>query len=147
MTTTLFPPAPVSTATPTPAPTPNRRRSWPWIVGGSAAVLIAIGAAAGAGSNEPASETKTPATVAAATVSTPSTDDGEITMDEFHQIQSGMSHDQVTSIVGGAGELSSSTDLVGINTEMRTWDGPSPGANANVMFQNGVVISKAQAGL
>ena len=145
MTATLSSPAPVSTATPT--PTPNRRRSWPWIIGGSAAVLIAIGAATGAGSNEPASETEAPAAAAAATVATPSTDDGEITMEEFNQIQSGMSHDQVTSIVGDAGELSSSTDLVGIHTEMRMWDGPSPGANANVMFQNGVVISKAQAGL
>ena len=145
MTATLSPPVPVST--PRPTPRPKRRRRWPWIVGGSTVVLLALGAASGAGSNESASEAETAATVAAATVSSPSTDDSEITMDEFNQIRSGMSHDQVTSIVGGAGELSSSTDLVGIHTEVRTWDGPSPGANANVMFQNGVVFSKAQAGL
>jgi len=148
MTATLSPPTLVST--PTPTPTPNRRRRWPWIVGGSTAVLIAIGAATGAGSTEPSSEAETPAPVteaAAVAVSPPATVDAEITMGEFNQIQSGMSDDQVTSIVGDAGELFSSTDLVGIHTEMRTWDGASPGANANVMFQNGEVISKAQAGL
>ena len=50
-----------------------------------------------------------------------------MTMDEFNQIQPGMSQNEVTVIVGGAGELLSQSDLVGIHTEMRMWDGPDAG--------------------
>ena len=57
---------------------------------------------------------------------------------------------EVTDIVGSSGELISETDI-GVPeyyTQMRSWDGEGLlGANANVIFQNGVVTSKAQFGL
>ncbi len=81
------------------------------------------------------------------TDSPPSTDDGEITMAEFNQIHAGMRQNEVTKIVGGAGEMLSETDIAGIHTEMRMWDGDTLAANANVMFQDGKVVSKAQFGL
>jgi hypothetical protein len=120
-------PAPAPTAAPAPAPTATPVTDAPAPV-----------------TEAPAPVIEAPAPI---TVSPPSTDEGEITMDEFNQIQMGMSQDQVTAIVGGAGELLSQSDLVGIHTEMRMWDGPSLGANANVMFQDGKVITKAQFGL
>lgn len=74
-----------------------------------------------------------------------------ITMEEFNQITTGMTYDEVVSIIGGEGEILSQTDL-GLGSEynsvMYEWQGEGGiGANANVMFQGGVVVSKAQFGL
>ena len=73
-----------------------------------------------------------------------------ITMDEFNQIQTGMTYQEVVNIIGSAGELISSVDIGDAlyKTEMYSWEGKgSIGANANVMFQGGIVSSKAQFGL
>lgn len=74
-----------------------------------------------------------------------------ISLTEFNSIQNGMSYEQVCDVIGGPGELLSDSDL-GIDSEYATqvykWDGNgSVGANANITFQGGVVISKAQFGL
>lgn len=76
--------------------------------------------------------------------------DEYITMDEFNQIQAGMSYQDVVNIIGSTGELLSSVDIgdAQYKTEMYSWEGKgSVGANANVMFQGGIVSSKAQFGL
>lgn len=77
--------------------------------------------------------------------------DPTISLDEFNQIATGMTYDEVVKIIGGPGEILSQTDL-GMGDEyasvMYMWDGEgSIGANANIMFQGGEVISKAQFGL
>lgn len=74
-----------------------------------------------------------------------------ISLEEFYQITTGMTYTEVTSLIGSPGEMLSSTDA-GLGpehiTELWSWDGEgSQGANANVMFQGGKVISKAQSGL
>ena len=74
-----------------------------------------------------------------------------ITLDEFNQIRNGMEYQEVFDIIGGRGELLSDVDL-GFGDEYYTatysWVGEgSLGANANVMFQGGKVVSKAQFGL
>lgn len=78
-------------------------------------------------------------------------DDSKISLSEFNSIQNGMSYEQVCEIVGGPGELLSDVDI-GIGTQyagqVYMWEGNgSIGANANVVFQGGVVVSKAQFGL
>ena len=77
--------------------------------------------------------------------------EASISLDEFNKIETGMSYKEICDIVGGEGTLSSSVD-VGIGEEYKTeiyqWTGSgSIGANANVTFQGGQVISKAQIGL
>lgn len=74
-----------------------------------------------------------------------------ISLAEFDQITTGMSYDEVVKIVGGPGQILSQTDL-GFGSEyasvMYMWEGEGMvGANANVMFQGGEVISKSQFGL
>lgn len=74
-----------------------------------------------------------------------------ISLEEFNAIQTGMNLQEVTDIVGSPGTMISEVDL-GMGYEYRTvmfqWDGEgSLGANANVTFQGGEVISKAQFGL
>lgn len=74
-----------------------------------------------------------------------------ISLEEFEQIQTGMSYQEVFDLVGSRGELLSEADL-GLGDEYYTaiysWDGEGTlGANASVTFQGGYVTSKAQAGL
>jgi hypothetical protein len=76
-----------------------------------------------------------------------------ISLEEFNQIENGMSYEQVVSIVGGEGELTAENEL-GQGTQFHTvtksysFNGESGlGANAILMFQNGELVSKAQYGL
>lgn len=77
--------------------------------------------------------------------------EASITLEEFNKIETGMTYDQVCEIVGGNGTLGSSVDMnMGseYKTEIYQWTGSgSIGANANVTFQGGKVVMKAQAGL
>jgi hypothetical protein len=77
--------------------------------------------------------------------------DASMSLAEFNKIQTGMTYQEVQDIVGGEGTLSSSVDI-GMGSEYKTeiyqWTGDgSIGANANVTFQGGKVMSKAQIGL
>ena len=77
--------------------------------------------------------------------------EASISLEEFNKIETGMTYDEVCEIVGGEGTLGSSVD-VGIGNEYKTeiyqWTGDGAiGANANVTFQGGEVVSKAQVGL
>ena len=77
--------------------------------------------------------------------------EASISLEEFNKIETGMTYEEVRDIVGGEGTLGSSVD-VGFGEEYKTeiyqWTGEgSLGANANVTFQGGKVISKAQIGL
>ena len=74
-----------------------------------------------------------------------------ISLEEFNKIETGMTYQQVCEIVGGEGTLGSSVDI-GVGEEYKTeiyqWTGDgSIGANANVTFQGGKSVSKAQIGL
>lgn len=69
---------------------------------------------------------------------------------EFITIQNGMTYDEVTSIVGGRGELLSEYGTPGSKnyTASYSYEGEgSVGANALLMFQNGKLKSKSQHGL
>lgn len=72
-----------------------------------------------------------------------------ITLEEYNQIETGMSYDEVKAIIGG-GEVSSETGKEGddIHIVIYSWKGKgSTGANALITFSNGEVKTKAQAGL
>lgn len=70
----------------------------------------------------------------------------DITLAEFTRIKTGMTHKQVTAIIGSPGVLSVESSLASYHDEIYEWRGEGYG-NANVAFQNGKVTSKAQAGL
>ena len=69
---------------------------------------------------------------------------------EFEKLKTGMSYKEAVEIIGGAGEMLSETGTVGeeLHTVMYMWKGEGQlGANANIMFQNDKLNTKAQAGL
>lgn len=74
-----------------------------------------------------------------------------ISLEEFNAISTGMTYEEVVSIVGSEGKVLSEVDI-GMGDEYRTimymWEGEgSMGANANVTIQGGKVTAKAQLGL
>lgn len=79
-----------------------------------------------------------------------SKNDEYITLDEFNQIQTGMTYEEVTNIIGSGGTLTSDVSIGDekYHTQIYSWYGNTiTGANANVTFQNGKVVGKAQVGL
>lgn len=81
---------------------------------------------------------------------TPSKNSEFITLDEFNQIQAGMTYEQVVNIIGSNGTLTSDVSLgnEAYHTQIYMWYGNRiTGANANITFQGGKVVSKAQFGL
>ncbi|QKY68731.1 DUF3862 domain-containing protein [Lentibacillus sp. CBA3610] len=76
--------------------------------------------------------------------------DVTITIDEFNQLENGMTTDEVFEIIGGEGEITSQTGEEGsqYHTVTYTYYGESGmGANATLMFQGGELSSKSQIGL
>lgn len=69
-----------------------------------------------------------------------------LTLQQYGQLQTGMSYERTVAILGRPGEEISSTDIGGIKTVMYQWKS-ARGANMNAMFQDGALISKAQFGL
>jgi hypothetical protein len=63
------------------------------------------------------------------------------------KLNTGMTYDDVISILGKNGEELSSTEIAGIKSVMYKWDGESFASNMNATFSNNQLISKAQFGL
>lgn len=69
-------------------------------------------------------------------------------MEEYNQIQAGMTYEEVQEIVGSPGTISADSTVAGVRTVIVTWyANPKIGTNANVTFQNDAVVSKVQVGL
>lgn len=71
--------------------------------------------------------------------------DSNATMAKYNQINTGMSYDQVKSILGD-GQLTSEDKIADIVTDIYTWSN-SDGSNMNVTIQGGKVDSKTQLNL
>lgn len=74
----------------------------------------------------------------------------KITLDKFNKIETGMTYQQVKDIIGEDGTVLSEADM-GFGEEYHTiiyvWTASNGIANANVTFQGGKVVGKAQVGL
>jgi len=76
--------------------------------------------------------------------------DGQITLEKFEQVEHGMSYEEVADIIGSEGELVSESGEKGTDlyTVMYEWTEADEGfGNANFMFEDGTLTSKAQGGL
>ena len=75
-----------------------------------------------------------------------------MSMDEFEQINNGMTYEQVTAIVGSPGEIVVETGTPGDQFYTVTYQFKGEGdvwsnANAQLMFQSGKLITKSQMGI
>lgn len=76
-----------------------------------------------------------------------SSSDIEITLDQYNQINTGMTYDEVKTILGGDGQLTSETEIGGSKSQIYQWSGKGLGANCMITFSNNKVFSKSQFGL
>lgn len=67
--------------------------------------------------------------------------------EKFNEIQNGMSYDEVVAIIGEDGTSISESELADIKTEIYEWESHDGWGNANITFQNGKVVNKAQFGV
>lgn len=75
-------------------------------------------------------------------------DDSNITLAEFNEVETGMSYEEVSDIIGSSGTMVSEAEYAGYHNSIVAWNGHGiTGANANISFQNGRVVAKAQFGL
>jgi len=92
-----------------------------------------------------------PPGIAYAPVSTPAPtpyNPSTISAQEYRSIYNGMTYDDVAFIVGSYGVEIAEASAGGNTAKSYSWDGEgSVGANAIIIFTNGVVSSKAQSGL
>lgn len=146
---------------------PIFKKWWFWVI----IAVFVIGIAANAGKDD-SKETVTPATSPDASASgsaatakpadsaAPSAKATEapknkptMSKAEFDKLESGMTYDEATAIIGGPGEVVSESGKKGgtdleIHTVMLQYKGEGGvGANANLMFQDEKLVNKAQMGL
>ena len=118
------------------------KKWWFWLI-----ILIVVGIIAGSqGTNS--NVTEQTATNSSNLVTSENT---RITLEEFNQIQTGMTYEQVVEVIGDGGGIMSECGKTGggqNKTKIYSWEGKGGlGANANVTFQGGKVVAKAQFGL
>ena len=70
-----------------------------------------------------------------------------ITLEEFNQIKTGMSYEEVVEIVGSEGTVMSEASVMDSTTTIYCWYADNGIANANVTILDGKVMAKAQVGL
>ncbi len=71
----------------------------------------------------------------------------EVSASQFSQITKGMTYEQVATIMGGEGYITSESSLMGTTITMYQWDGNGLMSSAIITFQNGKVTSMSQYGL
>lgn len=71
----------------------------------------------------------------------------EVSLDQFNQLQEGMTYQEVIAILGSPGELQSSQEMAGYKTVMYMWKGNSLMGNMNAIFQNEKMIQRSQFAL
>lgn len=121
---------------------PIYKRWWFWLI----VIIIVIAIATSQGNSTNTAE-KTSTNPENSTIA----EDTKITLEEFNQVETGMTYEEVVGIIGTEGTVMSESDITGdgqYKTTIYSWEGKgSLGANANITFQAGKVVSKAQFGL
>ena len=69
-----------------------------------------------------------------------------VTKENYDKIHNGMSFNEVVAILGDDYDVSSNAEYGGYNSGCYIWEGFG-GANITIIFLNGKVFSKGQAGL
>ena len=127
---------------------PIYKKWWFWLI--IVVIIIAvIGGFQGGTTNtstEPTNNTET--TTEENTQATSKTnEDVKVTLEQYNQVQDGMTYDEVVSIFGGKETSSSESEVAGIKSQIMTWNGNGTFSVVSIGFTDGKVSSKSQTGL
>ncbi|WP_374722582.1 hypothetical protein [Peribacillus tepidiphilus] len=135
---------------------PFYKKWWVWLL----AIIIIAGAASGGEEESSTPASTEPKAVDEGNSKTSSTSNaqdqqktepkaGVLTKEKFDHIENGMTYEEVVSIIGSEGVVISETGDKGsqFHTVMYEFETDGFMSNANMMFQGGKLVSKAQVGL
>ena len=125
---------------------PIYKKWWFWLI----VVIIVIAIIGGSQTSTNNTQTSAPSEATSNTQSTTedsSTKDVKVTLEQYNQIKDGMTYDEVVEIFGGKESTSSESEVAGIKSEIKTWNGNGTFSVATIGFTNGEVYSKSKTGL
>lgn len=125
---------------------PIYKKWWFWLI----IVIIVIAIFGGAQTSTNNTQTSTPTQnndVQTTTEDNSSDKDVKVTLEQYNQVKDGMTYDEVVAIFGGKESTSSESEVAGIKSEIKTWNGNGTFSVATIGFTNGEVSSKSQTGL
>lgn len=125
---------------------PIYKKWWFWLI----VVIIVIAIIGGSQTSTNNTQTSAPSEATSNTQSTTedsSTKNVKVTLEQYNQIKDGMTYDEVVEIFGGKESTSSESEVAGIKSEIKTWNGNGTFSVATIGFTNGEVSSKSQTGL
>ena len=122
---------------------PVYKKRWFWLI-----VVIIVIAIVG-GTQTSTNNTQTSSSVNESEVQTTenektTTKDVKVTLEQYNQIKDGMTYEEVVEIFGGKESTSSESEIAGIKSEIKTWNGNGTFSVATIGFTDGEVSSKAQ---
>lgn len=125
---------------------PVYKKWWFWLI-----VVIMVIAIVG-GTQTSINNTQTSSSVNESEVQTTenektTTKDVKVTLEQYNQIKDGMTYEEVVEIFGGKESTSSESEIAGIKSEIKTWNGNGTFSVATIGFTDGEVSSKSQTGL
>ena len=125
---------------------PVYKKWWFWLI-----VVIMVIAIVG-GTQTSTNNTQTSSSVNESEVQTTenektTTKDVKVTLEQYNQIKDGMTYEEVVEIFGGKESTSSESEIAGIKSEIKAWNGNGTFSVATIGFTDGEVSSKSQTGL
>ena len=116
---------------------PIYKKWWFWLI-----IIIVIAVIGGTGANSPKNTTTTP-NQNITTENAKENKNVKVTLEQYNQIQDGMSYDEVVSIFGGKENSSSESEIAGIKSEVKSWNGNGTFSAVTIGFTDGKVSSKS----
>ena len=128
---------------------PIYKKWWFWVI--IVVIIIAIGGAGANNQNEntttSSQEVSNSSNESVANDTSTEQENIRVTLQQYNQVQDGMTYDEVVSIFGGKENSSSESEIAGIKSEVKTWNGNGTFSVVSIGFIDGKVSSKSQTGL
>ena len=128
---------------------PIYKKWWFWLI--IVVIIIAIGGAGANNQNEntttSSQEVSNSSNESVANDTSTEQENIRVTLQQYNQVQDGMTYDEVVSIFGGKENSSSESEIAGIKSEVKTWNGNGTFSVVSIGFTDGKVSSKSQTGL
>lgn len=123
---------------------PIYKKWWFWLIIVIIVIAVIGGSQGGTTNSTEPSNTQTAMTEE----NTQTTSDNvRVTLEQYNQIQDGMTYDEVVAIFGGKETSSSESEVAGIKSQIMTWNGNGTISAVTIGFTDGQVSSKSQTGL
>ena len=124
---------------------PIYKKWWFWLI--IVIIVIAVIGGSQGGTTNTSTEPSNTQTAMTEENTQTTSDNVRVTLEQYNQIQDGMTYDEVVAIFGGKETSSSESEVAGIKSQIMTWNGNGTISAVTIGFTDGQVSSKSQTGL